>query len=45
MAGGEGDDPEPVRMGGQDVDGLAADRAGRAEQRDPEYAAIDRRLR
>ena len=33
-AGAERDDPEPVGLGVDDVDGLGADRAGRAGQRD-----------
>ena len=34
-AGREGDDPEGVRVGRQDLDRLAPDRPGRAEQRHP----------
>ena len=34
-AGGQGHDLEGVGMGGEDVDRLPADRARRAEQRDP----------
>ena len=37
--GRQGDHPERVGMGGQDVEGLTADGAGGAEERDPDGAA------
>ena len=39
-AGGEGDDPERIRERGQDVDRLASDRAGRADEGDPLRRAL-----